>query len=162
MDSCRRLNQNRRRAIARPPATAMRPHEAFWFVCLVLIPVLIPAFAGRAQSPTSPISPLRMDKVELPTPVNQAPDPNAQMQMHDQQTRQQHFAAANAERKKQISDDSARLLKLAGDLKSEVDKTSKDTLSLNVIRMADEIEKLAHSVREKMKLAVVPNPGGRN
>jgi hypothetical protein len=103
-----------------------------------------------------------MDKVELPTPVNQAPDPNAQMQMHDQQTRQQHFAAANAERKKQISDDSARLLKLAGDLKSEVDKTSKDTLSLNVIRMADEIEKLAHSVREKMKLAVVPNPGGGN
>jgi hypothetical protein len=35
-----------------------------------------------------------------------------------------------------------------------VDKTNKDMLSLNVIRKADEIEKLAHSVKEKMKLTV--------
>jgi hypothetical protein len=62
------------------------------------------------------------------------------------------FTAANAERKKQIADDSIKLLKLATDLKSEVDKTTKDTLSLNVIRKADEIEKLAHDVKEKMKL----------
>jgi HAMP domain-containing protein len=158
LDSCKHPNRDRRRAIARLLATSMRPYRAFWFACLVLIP----AFAGRAQSPTSPISPLRMDKVDLPTPINQAPDPNVQMQMHDQQTRQQGFAAANAERKKQISDDSARLLKLAGDLKSEVDKTNKDNLSLNVIRKADEIEKLAHSVREKMKLTVVPTPRGGN
>jgi len=41
-------------------------------------------------------------------------------------------------------------------LKAEVDKTTKDTLSLNVIRKADEIEKLAHSVKEKMKVAVGP------
>ena len=41
---------------------------------------------------------------------------------------------------------------MATDLKAEVDKTTKDTLSLSVIRKADEIEKLAHSVKEKMKL----------
>jgi hypothetical protein len=35
-----------------------------------------------------------------------------------------------------------------------VDKTSKDTLSLDVIRRADEIERLAHIVKEKMKLSV--------
>jgi hypothetical protein len=103
-----------------------------------------------------------MDRVDLPTPINQAPDPNAQMQMFDQQTRRQDFAAANAERKKQISNDAARLLKLASDLKSEVDKTDKETLSLHVIRKAGEIEKLAHIVREKMKLTVVPNPRGGN
>ena len=39
-------------------------------------------------------------------------------------------------------------------LKAEVDKTNKDMLSLNVIRKADEIEKLAHNVKEKMKLTV--------
>ena len=61
------------------------------------------------------------------------------------------------ERKRQIADDSARLLKLASDLKAEVDKTSKDTLSLGVIRKAEEIEKLAHSVKEKMKLAMNGN-----
>ncbi len=55
-------------------------------------------------------------------------------------------------RKRQLSDDSSRLLALAIALKAEVDKTSKDTLSLNVIRKADEIEKLAHNVKAKTKL----------
>jgi len=82
------------------------------------------------------------------------PDANAQMQMHDQQTKTQNYAAANAERKKQIAEDTVKLLKLAADLKAEVDKTGKDTLSLNVIRKADEIERLAHNVKEKMKLTV--------
>ena len=54
-------------------------------------------------------------------------------------------------RHQQLADDSARLLALAVSLKSEVDKTTKDTLSLNVIRRADEIEKLARTVREHMK-----------
>jgi hypothetical protein len=82
------------------------------------------------------------------------PDANAQMEMRDQQNKKKSYEAANVERKKQIADDSAKLLKLATDLKTEVDKTDKDTLSLNVIRKADEIEKLAHNVKEKMKLSV--------
>ena len=56
-------------------------------------------------------------------------------------------------RRQQLVDDSARLLALAVSLKAEVDKTTKDTLSLNVIRRADEIEKLARTVREHMKSA---------
>jgi hypothetical protein len=73
------------------------------------------------------------------------------------QNGQQNLEAANAERRKQIADDSARLLKLATDLKAEVDKTTKDTLSLSVIRKAEEIEKLAHSVKDKMRLTAGPN-----
>jgi hypothetical protein len=65
-----------------------------------------------------------------------------------------NYAAANAERRKQIADDTARLVKLATELKAAVDKTNKDTLSLDVIRKADEIEKIAHGVKEKMKLTV--------
>ena len=49
---------------------------------------------------------------------------------------------------------SPHLLELATQLKDEVDKTSKDTLSLNVIRKAESIEKLAHGVKEKMKLTM--------
>jgi hypothetical protein len=64
--------------------------------------------------------------------------------------------ALNAERKEQIAAGSARLLKLATELKAEVDKSSKDTLSVSVIRKAEEIEKLAHSVKEKMRLAAGP------
>jgi hypothetical protein len=86
--------------------------------------------------------------------ANPMPDANARMQMHDKQAKEQSFEAANLERKRQLSDDSTKLLTLAMSLKAEVDKTNKDTLSLNVIRKADEIEKLAHNVKEKMKLTV--------
>jgi hypothetical protein len=89
-----------------------------------------------------------------PPSITRVPDANAQSDINTQQTQQQSFEAANAERKKQIADDTEKLLKLATDLKAEVDKTNKDTLSLGVIRKADEIEKLAHIVKEKMKLTV--------
>jgi hypothetical protein len=81
-------------------------------------------------------------------------DTKLKMQREDANKKPNDYAAANAERKKQIAEDSAMLLKLATDLKAEVDKTGKDTLSLNVIRKADEIERLAHNVKEKMKLTV--------
>jgi hypothetical protein len=89
--------------------------------------------------------------------ANRPPDANAQMAMHEQQGKKANFDAANLERKRQIADDSAKLLKLASDLKTEVDKTSKDTLSLGVIRKAEEIERLAHAVKEKMKLTMGGN-----
>jgi len=65
--------------------------------------------------------------------------------------------SANGQRKRQIADEGAQLLKLATDLKAEVDKTTKDTLSLAVIRKADEIEKLAHDVKEKTRTAAGAN-----
>jgi len=38
--------------------------------------------------------------------------------------------------------------------KADVDKTSKDTLSLEVVRKADQIEKLAKSAKQKMKASI--------
>jgi hypothetical protein len=58
---------------------------------------------------------------------------------------------ANEERQAQLKRDTDRLLKLATELKTSVDKTSQNTLSVDVIKKAEEIEKLAHSVKEKMK-----------
>lgn len=95
-----------------------------------------------------------MSKPVLSPAANRPPDANAQMAMHEQQEKSAGFATAKIERKHQLTEDSARLLRLATDLKTEVDKTSKDTLSLGVIRKADEIEHLAHSVKEKMKLTM--------
>jgi hypothetical protein len=57
----------------------------------------------------------------------------------------------NVDRQKQLVLDTQKLLTLANELKVEVDKSNKDTMSLDVIRKADEIEKLAHSVKDKMK-----------
>lgn len=95
----------------------------------------------------------RQQSIHDPT-LTTPPDKNAQMQMQDAQAKKQSFEAANAERRRQIADDTAKLLELATQLKAEVDKTSKDTLSLHVIKKADSIERLAKDVREKMKLTV--------
>ena len=45
----------------------------------------------------------------------------------------------------------ASLLKMATDLKAEVDKTTKDQLSVTVVRRAGEIEQLARTVRDTTK-----------
>ena len=50
---------------------------------------------------------------------------------------------------KQLADDTAKLLALANELKAELDKSTKDTLSLSVIRKAEQVEKLARKVRDR-------------
>ena len=65
--------------------------------------------------------------------------------------REQQVMARNAERQKKLTEDTAKLLALATELKEQVDKTDKDILSVDVIKKTDEIEKLAKSIRERMK-----------
>ena len=47
--------------------------------------------------------------------------------------------------------DTDKLLKLSVELKEYVDKSDENVLSLDVVRKAEQIEKLAKSVKEKMK-----------
>ena len=47
--------------------------------------------------------------------------------------------------------DTDKLLKLSVELKAYVDKSDENVLSLDVVRKAEEIEKLAKSVKDKMK-----------
>lgn len=65
---------------------------------------------------------------------------------------------ANKKRQQDIRDDTEKLFQLATDLKTAVEKSSENTLSLDVIRKAEEVEKLAKKVREKMKDAIGPGP----
>jgi hypothetical protein len=146
----------------RPASVASRRHfgKMPWirrFVCVVALAGLATAYELSSQSPPAQEPSRNPDKPLLMPDANRPPDANAQMALHDQQAKNKNVDAANIERKRQITDDSARLLKLASDLKAEVDKTSKDTLSLGVIRKAEEIEKLAHNVKEKMKLTMAAN-----
>lgn len=57
----------------------------------------------------------------------------------------------NSERQKQLVADTDRLLTLVQQLKQEVDKTDKDQLSVDVVKRAEQIEKLARTVKEKMR-----------
>lgn len=58
-------------------------------------------------------------------------------------------AAEGAGPHRRLADESAQLLKSSLALKSEVDKTNKNTLSISVIRRADDVEKMARSMRER-------------
>jgi hypothetical protein len=124
-----------------------RPKVAFLIglLAVVMIPV-----AGRALlQNTTPRN--------LPEFLNRQPDVNDQERMRQQQKGDQTIEAVNIERKKKISADSAELFKLAIDLKAELDKTGKDTLSVNAIRKADAIEKLARNLKQEMKLTMGPS-----
>jgi len=54
-------------------------------------------------------------------------------------------------RKADLQADTDRLYKLTQELKVEVEKSNKDTLSISVIKKAQEIERLAKSIKERSK-----------
>jgi hypothetical protein len=59
--------------------------------------------------------------------------------------------ARQADRQQQLVRDTDKLLDLAKQLKDQVDKSNKDTLSIDVVKKAAEIEKLARNVKDRMK-----------
>jgi hypothetical protein len=67
---------------------------------------------------------------------------------------QKRFEQLNLQRHKEMASDTEKLLALANQLKAETDKSTKDSLSMESVRQAEQIEKLARTVREKMKASV--------
>jgi hypothetical protein len=83
--------------------------------------------------------------------------PRSEVQIeHDMQQRQ--MKALNLQRQQEIRKDTDRLFQLATELKAAVDKSNENMLSLDVVRKADEVEKLAKQVKEKMKEGAGPVP----
>jgi hypothetical protein len=57
---------------------------------------------------------------------------------------------ANVKRQQQASADADKLLQLATQLKEEISQTNANTLSIQTIKKAQEIEKLAKSVKNNL------------
>ena len=109
--------------------------------CIFLVFISVPTWAQF--DPCNPSVP----------PMNQrgrSRPPDLEVQQREQMRRTQE-KKANEERQSSLKKDSEELLKLATELKESVDQTTSNTLSVEVIRKAQEIEKLANNVREKMK-----------
>jgi hypothetical protein len=87
-------------------------------------------------------SPRYPGQAHQPADLDPTTDPHRLQQQED---------ARSTERQKRLVADTDKLLALATDLKQQVDKTNKNILSVDVIKKAEEIEKLAHSVKERMK-----------
>ena len=67
----------------------------------------------------------------------------------------------NADRQKSLVSDTNKLLRLTNELNTEIARTSPDALSDAELRKLAEIEKLAHSVKEKMSTSVRGTPAFR-
>jgi hypothetical protein len=75
----------------------------------------------------------------------------AQKEMQDRMMKE-----ANKKRQQDIREETDKLFQLATELKAAVDKSNENLLSLDVVRKADEVEKLAKKVKDKMKDAIGP------
>jgi uncharacterized iron-regulated membrane protein len=93
----------------------------------------------------------QLQQVQTQHYPGQAHQPTDLDPMTDPHRLEQQEDARSTERQKRLVADTDKLLALATDLKQQVDKTNKNILSVDVIKKADEIEKLAHSVKERMK-----------
>lgn len=112
--------------------------------------VFLSATAGRGQQDPPPRAP---HPILLPE-ANHLPDVNDQMVLKEQNKKKKDFSAANAERKRQMDDESAKLLILAKDLKTQTDNLDGNPLPPRAVREAEVIEFLAHDLKEKMKMTV--------
>jgi hypothetical protein len=97
---------------------------------------------GTPQRPQNPLHPGTMPSDD----ISGLPDSPISAS-----TREQLRKALNDDRHKRLENDVAKLQTLTSELKTDVDKANKDELSLDVMRKAAEIEKLAHDVQSRMK-----------
>jgi hypothetical protein len=100
-------------------------------------------------------APFHMAPAKAVVPQIAQDESEAAREMRDRMARQ-----ANTKRQQDIRDDTEKLFQLATELKAAVDKSNEHVLSLDVVRKADEVEKLAKKVKEKMKdsIAFPPRP----
>jgi len=135
------MNERMRRSIAKvrwvAVALAGILMAGAWVVnCRVDLPAV--SAAQNSQSPY--LAP-------LPPPFGNGPP----IGVDNNPTHEQIEKARNAERQKQLVQDTDKLLALAKQLKEEVDKSNEGTLSTDVVKKAAEIEKLAKTVKDKMR-----------
>jgi hypothetical protein len=110
---------------------------------------------SRAQDVHIPIPPAVAQAQDLHTPIPPAVVPGPATA--DTRTpegndiQRQQAIAANAQRQVEIRRDTDKMLQLTAELKDYLQKAEHGLLSVDAIRKAEQIEKLAHGVKAKMK-----------
>ena len=119
-----------------------------WPLCsLVLLPVLLLTTRASAQSPQFNGS--NFPRVQMPDSSSTLAGDNGNPGMEAKR-----MNALNAERQKSLIADTNKLVKLTSDLNAQINSTHPASLTESQLRMVAEIEKLAHSIREKMCTSV--------
>jgi len=115
--------------------------------CVLAIPSSLDSATAQTQTGTTrtrPPSSTSMPPVDGRDPEG-LPDPQAAL-MEARRVR-----SLATDRQKKIVDDVTRLAQLASEVKTGLDQADKKETSADVIRKTEEIEKLAHDVKQRMK-----------
>jgi hypothetical protein len=114
--------------------------HALWLAVLLVFP-------GGAQQPNIPRGPFAQ-------PIGQPVGGLIDDAHGDQTDLEDRLRVINRERQKALVSDTNKLLKLASEFDSEVKGRNLDSLTPSQVRKLAEIEKLAHSVKDKMSYSV--------
>jgi hypothetical protein len=109
-------------------------------ICFVALLSLM-VFTSFAQSPAG----------QIPGQVNHGVNPPTDEDEARARITHEMEKKAAKERVAALKNDTDKLLRLSVELKTYVDKSDENVLSLTVVKKAEEIEKLARSVKDKMK-----------
>jgi hypothetical protein len=114
----------------------VRFKPGLWLTLLLLSS--LPTVCQNRETPVPPST------TDITPQMGEADEVRARM-THDMEKK------AAKERVAALKNDTDKLLKLSVELKSYVEKSDENVLSLTVVKKAEEIEKLAKSVKDKMK-----------
>ena len=123
--------------------SAHAARQMLWLALALALPGGAQNGPSGMQQPT-----LRQHLPISPAPLNDA-DPIQE---------ERWLRGLNIERQKMMVSDANKLLKLASELNAEVSSSNQDSLTPAQLRNVAEIEKLAHSVKDKMSTSVQSAP----
>jgi hypothetical protein len=124
--------------LSTPISSEVHVHRKWLILLLALFfSYGLQGFPSQQQPPSPP-------PIGVPQPEESGPNMPSRIQKEMEKK-------ANEQRQADLKRDAEKLLKLSTELKEYVDKSNQNLLSLDVIKKAEEIEKLAHSVKTKMK-----------
>ncbi|HYM78643.1 MAG TPA: hypothetical protein VE377_21920 [Candidatus Dormibacteraeota bacterium] len=121
----------------------------------VLLASLGAVRSSWAQDPHIHLPPAVAQAQDLHTPIppSTVPGPgtgDTSIPAGDDIQRQQ-WIAANEQRQLEIRRDTRKIAELTEELKEYLEKAERGVISVDAIKKAEQIEKLAHSVKSKMK-----------
>jgi len=119
------------------------------YVVVLILSLTLFAIPANSQSRTAPVNAVQVQKIAAEREATN----NAFSGDQHQLLQQELTTRVIADRQSQLRLDTERLVALTAELKQHVDKAGANVLSMDVIKKAQEIQKVAKSVQDKMRNA---------
>ena len=118
------------------------------YVSAFVLPLTFLVPHAHSQQPKlTPVDQLQAQRISADREASNDRTPYSQQERMERE----RIARMVTERQAQLRRDTEKLVALTAELKERVDKTGGNVLSMDVIKKAQEIQKLARSVQDKMR-----------